>query len=230
MSVSTAGYMTFGSLGGTSAATTTTSVTVSSTSSTWWYTPATSGTTVYVPDDSYGVNHLPNHDKVRVVHVPVDITQLKPGKAYDLPDGGKVMLDDHGNYRIEDQNAKVIYKANRLREFNPYVNASDLLEDFIRDMKQFDVRQSELLGLPVNVFIHWLILKAAERDGDAINTPPPQAVLPKRDVRCLCCGRFLPRRLLERRVYFCAPDHLSRYLGRLAPALPAPLTAGDSHV
>jgi len=215
MSYSTAAYTT----GGTGSTMTTTATT----SSTWYTTP--NSTTVWVTDDQTVGSLAPDHGRIREVRIPVPVKDLVVGKSYDLPDGAKLSIDAHGNYTIHDAAAKVVYKANRIREFNPYVNASDLLEDFIRDMGQYGVRQSELLGLPVNVFIHWLILKAAQRDGDEARVPSPQAVLPKREIRCLCCGRFLPRTMLQRRIFFCTPDHMTRYASRPVAALPAPVAA-----
>lgn len=98
-----------------------------------------------------------------------------------LPDGSLLHLDRHGNYSIEDDHAKVVYKANRVREFNPYINASDLLEQFIKFLATVGVLQKEVLEVPINVFIHWLVYKAAERDGDEVkDTPKPVDVLPQR--------------------------------------------------
>jgi hypothetical protein len=195
------------------------------TATTTMWTPTTStASTLYYTDDSIGSITPTYGQKVREVHIPVPVRDLVPGKQYDLPDGAVLSLDAHGNYTIVDHAAKVIYKANRIREFNPYINASDLLEDFIRDMGQHGVRQSELLGLPVNIFIHWLILKAAEKDGDDLKdvTPPQRLLSQRRHTRCLCCGRYLPHHKLDHSIFFCSPDHLSRYSQRLTPALPAP--------
>ena len=85
-----------------------------------------------------------------------------------------------GNYSIEDDHARVVYKANRIREFNPYVSASDLLEEFIKFLGVAGVLQREVLNMPINVFIHWLIYKAAERDGDEVrDVPEPLSVIPR---------------------------------------------------
>lgn len=75
--------------------------------------------------------------------------------------------------------------------FNRYVNASDLLEEFIRFLGDEGVRQGEVMSLPVELFIKWLIIKACEHDGEEPNVT---LVLPapKQQPRCLGCQRFLP--------------------------------------
>ncbi len=76
-------------------------------------------------------------------------------------------------------------------EFNRYINASDLLEEFIRWLGTQRVRQSEVMALPIDLFIKWLILRACEQDGEEPNVtlelPSPRAR------QCAGCGRFLPK-------------------------------------
>lgn len=173
-------------------------------------------------------------------YVPPDLTKpavrtvhgfiIQEGYRYVMPDGALIEVDDRGNYFIEDADAKVIYKANRVREFNPFLNASDLMEKFITEVGAFDgVNQDEVLRLPVEAFIHWLILQAAKRDGDSIDglptveaalpKPPPVPALPApaRPVRgrCLACGRFLLERLAAAQVRFCNPEHFQRHFAML---------------
>ena len=81
------------------------------------------------------------------------------------------------------------------REFNKYVNASDLLETFIQDMGALGLSQKEFLDLPVNAFITWLVLKAAVADGE-----DPLW-------RCGSCGRFTKDGLVA-----CGPTHARRLL------------------
>ena len=75
------------------------------------------------------------------------------------------------------------------REFNRYINASDLLEEFIRFLGEHKVRQGEVLKLPIDLFVKWLILRACEQDGEEPNVtlqlPPP-----RQQARCLGCGRW----------------------------------------
>lgn len=90
------------------------------------------------------------------------------GRDIKLPDGTIVKVDDLGNFKIEDKDAKVVYQAQRMREFNPFVNASDLLSSFIRDVGALGITREELSKLPIPLFINWLVIKAAERDHDPI--------------------------------------------------------------
>jgi hypothetical protein len=164
-----------------------------------------------------------------VMPVEVDAYQLTEKATYTLPDGSYLQMDEHGNYVVNDCEAKVTYKANRIREFSPYINASDLLEHFIKDMgATYGVRQAELLQLPINVFIHWLVWQAAKRDGDPTDNlpsiqaalpappPPPQKFLP----RCVCCGRFIRKQWALAKIAFCSEAHMTLQMTRLA--LPAP--------
>lgn len=80
------------------------------------------------------------------------------------------------------------------REFNKFINASDLMEEFIAFLGAQGVRQSEAMGLPVELFIKWLIIRACEADGeqpDVVLTLPT----PRNKPRCLGCGQFVQRQL-----------------------------------
>lgn len=157
-------------------------------------------------------------------HIALSRIPSSPGE-YELPDGAKLVVDHQGNYRIEDARAKVTYRANHVREFNPYVNASDLMEAFIRDMRTFGVRQAELLDLPVQLFINWLILNAARQDGE----PAPAGVVapeehlaarPSKVPRCLECGRFITAHRARLRIPFCDDAHVALFIARRqSPAL-----------
>lgn len=127
----------------------------SNTTSVWTNTAST--TTAISSDNYFWYNNLPKDKK------------LEPGTIHKLPDGSKVVIDFNGNYEIIDKNAIVTYQANNIREFNKYVNASDLLESFIRDVGKLGVKQKDIFSLPIDLFINWLIVKAAEKDGDKIN-------------------------------------------------------------
>lgn len=121
-----------------------------------------------------------------------------------LPDGGILEVDADGSYRINDADAKVIYRANRVRDFNSFVNASDKLEDFIRFCGKHGVTQSEMIDIPIKHFIAWLIIEAAKADGEQEPATSTPALPPPRSTRCRC-GRFMPRRLVERKIGFCRP-------------------------
>ena len=78
------------------------------------------------------------------------------------------------------------------REFNRYINASDLLEEFIAWVGSQGIRQSEFADLPVDLFIKWLVIRACEEDQEE-----PNVVLelpsPAKQPRCLGCQQFMPR-------------------------------------
>lgn len=77
------------------------------------------------------------------------------------------------------------------RPFNRYINASDLMEEFIRYAGEQGVRQGEVLDLPVVLFIKWLVIRACEEDQEE-----PDVILelgPKPQPRCLGCQRFMRR-------------------------------------
>lgn len=78
------------------------------------------------------------------------------------------------------------------REFNPYINASDLLEEFIRFAGTEGVRSGDVLGLPIEAFVKWLVIRACEKDQEEPNVT---LELPRRfgQPRCLGCQRFMPR-------------------------------------
>lgn len=143
-------------------------------------------------------------------------------RTIELPDGAKLILDDAGNYRIEDQDAQVTYRAHRVREFSPHLNASDLLAQFVKYVGSLGVRQTEVLGLPIELFINWLIIEAAERDGDpvgedVVRVEEHREIKRLRKPKCLACGKFIPRAFSARRFPFCGPEHAQRYLDKANP-------------
>lgn len=142
---------------------------------------------------------------------------LDKGKAYRLPDGSMLNIDDAGNYQIEDKDAKVTYKANRVREFSPHLNASDMLAQFVKYVGSLGVKQSEVLGLPLELFINWLIIEAAERDqdpvpGDVVPVQQHPALKAVRKPTCRACGKFIPLERHKLRFPFCDPMHAERYI------------------
>jgi len=161
------------------------------------------GTAVYDPIDN--VYYEDDDDSIT----------LRNGDARTLrlPDGTVIDVQTNGSFTINDKDAKVIYRANRVRDFNSFVNASDKLEAFIKFCGAIGVRQSEMLDIPVKHFIAWLIVEAAKADGERpeeIATFPDlrQHVHP----RCVNCGRFLARKHVERKIAFCRPVCLEKQL------------------
>lgn len=146
---------------------------------------------------------------------------LRKGDRLLMPDGAVISIDDQGNYTIDDSQAKVVYQANRLREFNPYINASDLLARFIEYVGGLGLEKEEIGHLPVGLFINWLVIESARVDGD----PLPPEVTPLRSnrllknrirPRCSCgCHRFIKRRYSDSGFLFVNPRHAERKYNRL---------------
>jgi hypothetical protein len=85
------------------------------------------------------------------------------------------------------------------REFNRFLNASDMLVKFIEFLGTQQVKQHEALQIPIDLFIAWLVVEAAKADGEEPDQKE-QAKLEKLGVllltgpqpRC-ACGRFMAR-------------------------------------
>lgn len=104
------------------------------------------------------------------------------------------------------------------RILNRYLNASDLCEEFIRDLGDLGVKQGEILAVPMELFFNWLVVKAAEEDGYAVDDIPklPERLETYRRDRCRACGRFLPTWKREQGMLYCNGDHFDRAVARLA--------------
>lgn len=151
------------------------------------------------------------HNQVELIDAIQDILQnLKIEHGHEsnieLPDGTFVHVDKDGSYRIEDSQAKVIYKAEPARDFNVFMNASDRLEDFVRFCGQHGVTQDEMMHLPINLFVGWLVLEAAKADRepepDDINLIPDLRRIKK--PRCISCGRFITKAKKVAKVEYCS--------------------------
>ncbi len=158
---------------------------------------------------------------INLVGVPISIAdyvieKIKLGDelTLKLPDDAKLIVDRNGSYRIEDKNAQVTYKANRIREFNTFLNASDRVEDFIRYCAGFDITQREMVDLPLRLFIMWLITEAATADEvvpeiediKRLNLGIKKTLHP----RCKC-GRFVSRKKAAQGFLFCNGAHYDKY-------------------
>lgn len=166
---------------------------------------------------------------IKYYQSPIDLglTKIRPGAGeIDLPDGAKLIVDDAGNYRIEDADAKVTYQANRFREFSPFLNASEMLARFVEYVQKVGVKQPDVLGLPIELFINWLVIEAAERDQDpvpdgVVRVEDHQAVVATRKPKCLSCGRFIPLEHHRRRFAFCSIEHGIVYARSKLPSIAA---------
>ena len=146
-----------------------------------------------------------------------DNFEVKDGEAcvIKLPDDTVIDVKSDGSFDIQDKNAKVIYRANRVRNFNSFINASDKLEDFIKFCGQHGVRKEEMLQLPINLFIGWLILEAAKADKEP---EPSIPLLPnlKKYVRPRCkCGRFISFDFVKKHIEFCGPLCFNKYYNKM---------------
>ncbi len=138
----------------------------------------------------------------------------------ELPDGAKLIFDN-GNYRIEDKDAQITYKANRHREFNKFLNASDLLEKFIDYLGSLKLTKDEVLQVPIETFIMWLIISAAEADKE--DTPQQEVLMLEHKVdalktvrkpRCKCCGQFIHQARKRKGIEFCSGLHMDRWFSK----------------
>ena len=96
-----------------------------------------------------------------------------PSGTYHLPDGAVLTVEYDQSYKINDRDAKVTYAANRNREFNEYVNVSDILDQFMQYAARLKLTREQFLAIPIQTFLMWLIIEAAKKDGE---TPPDQEV------------------------------------------------------
>lgn len=197
---------------------------------TWTTNNNTSGATYNYPDWDVTAATTTVEDAVKAYmrwqyypengkHIVEDRLTIPSGRPIEveLPDGSVLCVDDKGNYRIDDKEAKVIYQANRMRDWSPHLNASDMVARFVEYTATLGVRKQDVMNLPLHLFISWLIIEAAERDGDDIPESvqriecDPVLVSVKKP-RCLVCGRFIKRLHYRNRFPFCDPIHAQTYL------------------
>lgn len=144
--------------------TSTGSITVDSTSST-----ATAVTIDWGWNSTTDTFTIPNN--YPVYHIPI-MAQRTAGVAGPVDDG--------------------VTRRKPPLEFNKYINASDLMEEFIAFLRENHVRQGEVMTLPLEMFIKWLIIRACEQDGEE---PEVHLTLPapRQQPRCLGCGQFMAK-------------------------------------
>jgi len=144
----------------------------------------------------------------------------------NLPDDTLISVKADGSYKIIDTDGKIKYKGNPLREFNPYINASDMLEEFVDFVASVGgVSKRSFLDLPIELFIRWLVIRAAEADGDDLpedqsNLLTHPALLPapvkKQVAQCKCCGRFITKKRAIHSIFFCSTEHLDIFSQKIA--------------
>jgi len=185
--------------------------------------------------DSISRNDVPVRFTSRIsidsTHLVAALSNLKIENGnevtIELPDGATLEVKANGSYEVKDDNAKTIYKANRMREFNRFINASDLLQEFISFLGTLGVKQGQVFDIPIELFINWLVFKAAVQDEEIPPkdlTPPeihPKLLQAKEKTaspKCLCCGKFIRKDLAIKGFNFCNGVHASRFADRLSLA------------
>lgn len=148
---------------------------------------------------------------------------VQPGIDYEieLPDHTIISIKADGSYKIIDDGGKIKYKGNPLREFNPYINSSDLLEEFVDFVASVGgVSKKNFLNIPIELFIRWLVIRAAEADGDdlpedqtSLLAHPALLPAPKHahSAQCKCCGRFITKKRASHGILFCSTEHFDEF-------------------
>lgn len=140
--------------------------------------------------------------------------------TFVLPNDVKIHLFPDDHVEIDESDGTQLYKTKPIREFNKYLNASDLLEEFIIYCGQQRLTRHEFSELPISLFIYWLIVRSAESDGDPTDEVVPlltNAVKERKlhRHRCKCCGKYLTKQYEDHGIGFCNSDHMDTYLQRL---------------
>jgi hypothetical protein len=151
--------------------------------------------------------------------------EAKRGSEYriDLGNGEYLEVDADGKVTHHAQSTR-IYEPCRRYEFNPFVNASDIMEEFVEFVAALGVRRQAFLELPLGLFVKYLILRSAEKDGDdleELGVSPESLRADKALVastkplkwsgRCLRCGRYVKRERVSLGFAFCSQSHGSEY-------------------
>jgi hypothetical protein len=147
-----------------------------------------------------------------------DLVRLGEERNIHFPDGSIIEVRADGSFVVNDKDAKITYKANRIREFNRFLNVSDRLEEFIKFCDSAGVKSDEMLNLPISLFVAWVCLEAAKAD----NEPPPEDVKLLPNLRkyiapkCPSCGRFISRALKLEMIDFCRPECFTVFFNQKA--------------
>ena len=150
------------------------------------------------------------------IHVP---RGCNTETQFTLPNGTVLTLGLNDKIVVNDKDAKVLYESPETRRFNRYLNASDLLEDFVGFCGQNNLSKKEFSELPLEIFIYWLIVRAAEADGDSTDEVLPLLTTAVKEsnlhgARCKCCGKYLPKKFVDNGINFCSTDHMAQFMDR----------------
>jgi hypothetical protein len=154
------------------------------------------------------VNNATNATAISQSNIPLDLTiaWVDTGTASDTWSYNQLARQWQTTLPLMNSTVRVgitdeaIIRNRPPLEFNKYLNASDLLEEFIRFVReQGAVEKDGILQLPVELFVRWLIVRAMEEDKEA--PPEPISAIAASLVphpvgrtvrhRCLGCGRFM---------------------------------------
>ena len=173
--------------------------------------------TIYLDNPA---TQMENADWIAIQAHPLKLDMDKGQDVYSLSmhDGCMINITNEGSWWIDDTNGKRVYNRAPQRGFNPYMNTSDMMEQFMADMAEMGFTQDQFLRLPTEVFINWLILRAAEHDGDEV---PSDIVSPSEhpatlriteQPRCLHCGVEIPQERVAKGIQFCSQAHAVAYM------------------
>lgn len=151
------------------------------------------------------------------IHIP---SGHRSEAVFTLPNGVQIKLHLDDSIEIDESNGTQLYKSSPTRNFNKYLNASDLLEDFVQYCAEEKMSRKDFSEIPISLFIYWLIVKAAEADGDDTSDVLPLLTTTVNNTknhrhRCRCCGKFLSKRHLENQIHFCSTDHMQRHMDKV---------------
>lgn len=179
------------------------------TSNTLWFSPGATGTltSTTVPQHYTVVRTDPLDMLGPLSDLSVINLDDKLEHKLILADGTIIYVEKDGSFKIDDKNAKTVYRGCPTRDFNSYINASDKLEEFIKYCGEVGVKQGDMFGLPLELFIKWLVIEAARADGEKTDVQVNVlAALPDYSVpRCDNCGRFIRKKMKEAKMFFCGP-------------------------
>lgn len=184
------------------------------------------------PDGSFRLETLENASH-HVIDIKSPLTRIKDSIAANsfgriaipnnglcrllLPDGVELIVHSDGSYEINETKKTWTYRA-APRNFNKYLNASDVVEDFIRYLGSLDVRQRHVMSMPLGLFLKFIIIEAAKADGDPYEDVEPPLLEGVKQVkaqpRCRFCQRYISQARADKGVYFCSPPHMQRFLLR----------------
>lgn len=176
--------------------------------------------TVATTDNMFGMDELVRMSKSVLNGASITEWLETHDFTFECPDKA-VLKFKRGIVELITDDARVVYKSNPVREFNKYLNASDLLEEFIHWCGDEGLSKRDFKELPVHMFIMWLVVRAAEADQE----DPGEVALGLHDCivdhrksipRCKDCGRFITKHHNDNGVVFCTPEHMGRYLEKIA--------------